>query len=479
MPRPIHGCGPHRLHHLQLSALGAQLHHTLSHRASRNIFESSVGGPSSHPTHLPPRAARPRAARSLAARACSDLASTRIRAAPKLTPPHASKRPQRILAWGTYDLGKPRVRILLRGLRENGVAVIECHHPVWAGVEDKSQVKDVRARMRLALRWLLAYPRLLWCYLRAPGHDAVLFPYLGQLDILILWPLAKLRRRPLILDAFLSLYNTVVEDRQLIGRRNPLAWALYGWEWLACHAADWILVDTHAHGAYFQHAYGIDAKRIHRVLVGVEPERFPPAPQPNPDRRTPDRRDRAGDGAEPFRVLFYGQFIPLHGIDTVVRAAKLTEGEHVHWHLIGTGQEAPRIERLLADIQPNNLTWTRWVPYPELVQQIHTADVCLGIFGATDKATRVIPNKVFQILAAGRPLITRDSPAARELAPAPRTTLIPAADPTALAATVCARRDGPGTESTNASTTPDSTMADISPAAVVRPLVGLLDLAGS
>lgn len=46
----------------------------------------------------------------------------------------------RVIAWGSYDLGKPRVRILLRGLRENGVEVLECHRDVWQGVEDKSQV---------------------------------------------------------------------------------------------------------------------------------------------------------------------------------------------------------------------------------------------------------------------------------------------------------------------------------------------------
>ena len=340
-----------------------------------------------------------------------------------------------VVAWGTYDLGKPRVRILLRGLRENGVEVIECHQDVWRGIEDKSQVSGWRERLRLAGRWLLAYPTLVWCYLRAPRHNAVLIPYLGQLDILILWPFAKLRRQPLILDAFLSLYNTVVEDRRLISQRNPIAWLLFAWEWLACHAADHLLVDTNAHGAYFCATFGLDAKRIQRVFVGVEPERFPPAPSPTPK----------ADG-EPFNVLFYGQFIPLHGIDTVVRAAKLTEDDNIRWHLIGTGQEAPRIERLIAELRPTNLTWTRWVPYEQLINQIHAADVCLGIFGATDKAARVIPNKVFQILAAGTALITRDSAAAREiLVPNKFLRLIPPGNAQALASSVpeMAQRLGP------------------------------------
>ena len=43
------------------------------------------------------------------------------------------------------------------------------------------------------------------------------------------------------------------------------------------------------------------------------------------------------------------------------------------------------------------------------------ADVCLGILGTSEKAGRLIPNKLFQALLAGMPLITRNSPAMREL----------------------------------------------------------------
>ena len=81
-----------------------------------------------------------------------------------------------------------------------------------------------------------------------------------------------------------------------------------------------------------------------------------------------------------------------------------------------------------------NVEWIEWVDYKELRDHIARADICLGIFGDTDKAARVIPNKVFQILSAGAPLITRDSPAIRELLSPdmPGVYLVPPGDPEAL-----------------------------------------------
>lgn len=332
----------------------------------------------------------------------------------------AAKRPLRVVLWGTYDTGKPRIRILRDGLRRCGVEVVELHCPVWEDVRDKSALPRAGMFRRL-LRMLAAYPRLCWRYLFVGRHDWVLVSYPGQLDALVLRPLAWLRGTPIALDWFISAYDTVVLDRAFFPSTHVLARLLWLVERLSVRSADVAFMDTAAHARRMEALFRLPAHSLGRVWVGVESGRFAPG------AATP----RA---TGPLRVLFYGQFIPLHGIDVIIRAARLAASTSVEWLLIGEGQESARVRAMLEERPLPNLRWLPWVDYPELRGYLLGSDLCLGIFGTSGKAASVIPNKVFQILGAGRPLVTRDSPAIRELpiSPGPSFVLIPPGDPQAL-----------------------------------------------
>jgi glycosyltransferase involved in cell wall biosynthesis len=76
-----------------------------------------------------------------------------------------------------------------------------------------------------------------------------------------------------------------------------------------------------------------------------------------------------------------------------------------------------------------------WVDYERLPDELHTTGCALGVFGTSAKAQRVIPNKAFQALACGTPLVTADTPGARELlVDEENALLVPPGDPEALAA---------------------------------------------
>jgi glycosyltransferase involved in cell wall biosynthesis len=330
----------------------------------------------------------------------------------------------KIVLWGTYDVGKPRIRILREGLRAQGVEITEIHKDVWGDIGDKSAVRGARAWLRRGMRLLGAYPLLVWRYLRAPAHDLVLVSYPGQLDVLVLRAFAWVRRKRIAYDWFISAFDTVVEDRRLLGRRNPLAWMLWTGEWLASRTADIAFMDTAAHARRMERLFRLSPNSVGCVWVGAEQAFF--------------QRSLHQPSEEYLQVLFYGQFIPLHGIGTIIEAARMLRDAPIRWTLVGRGQEAPRIRAMLAEDPLPALHWVEWVPYDQLGEWIKRADVCLGIFGTSDKAASVIPNKVFQIVASGRPLVTRDSPAIRELLTdsPPCIHLVSAGDARALAGVI-------------------------------------------
>jgi len=110
--------------------------------------------------------------------------------------------------------------------------------------------------------------------------------------------------------------------------------------------------------------------------------------------------------------------------------------------MIGNGQDQAAAKRAAA--ANTSVRWLDWVPAAELPALVAAHDVCLGIFGTSDKALRVVPNKVFQGAAAGCAIITSDTaPQRRVLGDA--AVLVPPGDPAALADALlrlAADRDG-------------------------------------
>ena len=75
------------------------------------------------------------------------------------------------------------------------------------------------------------------------------------------------------------------------------------------------------------------------------------------------------------------------------------------------------------------------MPLEGIGDEIRAASLCLGIFGTTPKAGRVVPFKVFEYMALRRPVVTGDTPAARH-ALGDDVVLVPPGDAPALAAAI-------------------------------------------
>jgi glycosyltransferase involved in cell wall biosynthesis len=101
--------------------------------------------------------------------------------------------------------------------------------------------------------------------------------------------------------------------------------------------------------------------------------------------------------------------------------------------------------RGMLETRPANVEHVRWLEYEALPVELHRTGCALGIFGRSAKAQRVIPNKAFQALACATPLVTADTPAARELlVDDENALLVPPGDPEALAAALERLAGDPG-----------------------------------
>jgi len=331
----------------------------------------------------------------------------------------------RVLVFGTADLSKPRVRLLLEGLRLEGNETVDCTRNIWSGVSDKSQVRSKLSMIGLALNWIWSMLVLSLRYLAAPKHDVVLVCYPGHLDLWFIRPLAWLRRKPVIWDAFLSAYDTIVLDRKMAKPGSLMARLAYSLDWCACRLCDRLFLDTPSHAAFFSKTFHISENKVGSVPVGAE------------DTFTAPQTDRAL-AAIPFKVLFYGQLIPLHGIQTILKAAELLEGTGVQISLVGRGQQSVLVKDWQSKNASTVLQSTDWVPYAALPSFIAAHHICLGIFSAGDKANRVVPNKIYQVVAMGQPVITRTSDAMSDFVGANTEGFffVPPEDPEALGAAI-------------------------------------------
>jgi len=306
----------------------------------------------------------------------------------------------------------------------------EVNQPLWA--TPQGGIASIRSPLRTLWRALAAHVRLAWRIATGGRRDVAYLPYpaIGVASLLALLP--RSRRPRIILDGFISLYDTVVNDRRLwkpgaLGSR--ILWAL---ERRAFRVADIVVVDTPQNADFYARVFRLPSHRF--------------VPIPLPTNEQVYARAVYQPAAGQCRILFIGTLVPLHGIETIAGAARLmAHRPDVQFRILGEGHDAPKLEAALEGL--TNVAWQRrWHSAEELATEIAESDICLGIFGATDKTQRVCPYKLYAYAAVGRATITGDTEWLRSIAAdksAAPFHAVPVDDSRALAAAIEHLADNP------------------------------------
>lgn len=281
--------------------------------------------------------------------------------------------------YGNYGPDYPRNRVVESALRALG-------HRVRRFVPRFSPLADLEYRLSNG-----AVPDLIWV------------PCFRHRDLHAAWRYAKRQGIPLVFDPLISAYDKRVNERQKFTANSRQGQRLLAWERKLFALADVVIADTDGHRDYFSSLLNVPVARIRVVPVGAEEDLFQFYPLP----------EKRAD--EPLEVVFSGTFIELHGIELVIEAVALYSGPPVRWRFLGEGPLKADCEARVAALRKRNaqldITFENWRPLQELPARLAQADILLGIFGTSEKALRVIPNKVYQALALGRPVVTARSAA--------------------------------------------------------------------
>jgi len=299
----------------------------------------------------------------------------------------------RILITGNYDPEYNRTQILLKGLRAN-TSVELTEYPI----------KSIKRLDKVAFKKLAE--KVDFIYLPPFTHESVS-------------KIKKLTDKPLIFDPLISKYLTKVFDYQQVSRYSPRAYKNYLKDKIPLHKSDLIIADTEAHKNYFSKTFKINPDKINVLPIGANITEFKPV----------TRSTKAN-----YSVGFYGGFIPLQGVTHIIEAAQILKAEtDIELNLIGTGFEWGKMKQMVEKLALKNVNFLGWVDYDELSSKINEFDICLGIFGDTPKADIVIPNKIYHYAALKKCIITKETPAIKELFTNHKNIVLTSNNPKAIA----------------------------------------------
>lgn len=352
----------------------------------------------------------------------------------------------RVWYFGYFPEWYPRNRVIRKGLAKAGAQLLTAVVPpqrLW--------------------RW----PRLLLkaagMLVRSGKPTVLIVPEVDLESFPLAWILARLLGALLVYDAFYSRWDALVNDEKESAAGSLKARLTRFLEKFAISRADLCLADSDAHAEYIAELYQLPKSKFETVYIGADDELFHPLPAAE---------------AEKFIVHYNGFYHRLQGAPAIIEAAALLKDEGIEFEMVGK-RASPAFKEVMDKVEkmkPPNLTFVDTMPIDQMPGRMARAAVCLGIFGKTGFGERVFPNKGFQTLAMGIPLITRESRGAREVGnPGEHFLTVPAEDGKALAEAILFLKNNPEKRKAIARSGLELFLKRFAPEPVGRALLGRLE----
>jgi len=269
-----------------------------------------------------------------------------------------------------------------------------------------------RMKQSFLLKKIVFVFHLLELFVKAAFTDVIyMLPFNMNLIKNAIW-VSKILNKKLVVEMYVSMYDTFVEDRKLYKKSSKEAREAMHKDILALTKSDYIINTSNHEPAYWARNLGINIDK-NKVFIA-------PIFSNSTSNSIPIFKERfRQDGI--LRICWWGTFIPLHGLDNILQAMKLLKEREVRFtcNLFGVDNplfnvydEIIKLDKLDSYVfLRKDLTFFDG-SLPQYLAE--NCDLALGIFGNTDKAHNAVPNKLIEALSIGIPTLTMNSLALTE-----------------------------------------------------------------
>jgi glycosyltransferase involved in cell wall biosynthesis len=185
-----------------------------------------------------------------------------------------------------------------------------------------------------------------------------------------------------------------------------------------------VMTDTESHAKLSSRLMSVNRDKYFVVPVGADETVF--------EQLVPTINNKG-----PFRVLYYGSMLPLHGLNYVLEAAiAMKPYDAIEFHIVGGKKDTATLVKA-AQTKGAHIHYKPWVDYNELPALFLASDLTLGgPFGGTVQSQFVITGKTYQLLASACPVVVGDNQETKLFSDKKNALIIKQADPTALQQTI-------------------------------------------
>jgi len=231
------------------------------------------------------------------------------------------------------------------------------------------------------------------------GQDFYFVSYMGHFLVIFM---RLFTNKPIVFDFYLSIYDMMCNDRKVYSPDSFLGKLTYWIEKKSLEKADYVIVDTNKLIESLSNMYGVSADKFVRVPLTINEE--------NVVKKEVERYK------EEFTVLYVGSYIPLHGTEVIIEAARILQeqDEELFFLMIGQGPDHAKCKELAEKYHLKNIEFKGFMTLEELNYYYNATDINLGLFSTGERANSVVLNKTNDSFRVGKPHLTLETDAMKE-----------------------------------------------------------------